>query len=300
MTGEILGGGHGEVSQISFLGRCIKWTSKGYEYETDEKHAKILMEEWAMDNSRAVTSPGAAAEKADFKDKREEEEELDVSGATTYRRAAARLNYMALDRADLAYASKEASRGMAKPTKGDVVRLKRILRYLKGSPKVVNQFHFQGRQSKLVTYTDSDWAGCVKTRKSTSGGAMMLGKHLIHHWSSTQATVALSSAEAELNGIVKAISESIGIKNVINFMGRDIEVEVRTDSSAAKGIVHRTGCGKIKHLEARQLWVQDVVEKKETKVIQVSRTVNFADALTHHWSACDGYQHLSNLGLSWR
>ena len=128
----------------------------------------------------------------------------------------------------------------------------------------------------------------------------MMGKHPITHWSSTQATSALSSAEAELNAIVKAISESLGIKNLLQSMGREMEIEVMTDSSAAKGIVHRTGCGKVKHLEARQLWVQEVVENKETKVVQVSRTINWADAVTHHWSAVDGIKHLSELGMAWR
>ena len=159
-----------------------------------------------MGNSRAVSSPGAAGEKPNENEQQDEESELDAEGSKTYRRAAARLNYMALDRADISFASKEASRGMAKPTKGDAIRLKRILRYLKGAPKVVNKFAWQAQQEGIRVYTDSDWAGCRKTRKSTSGGFVMLGSHLIIHWASTQANVALSSSEAELNAIVKACS----------------------------------------------------------------------------------------------
>ena len=128
----------------------------------------------------------------------------------------------------------------------------------------------------------------------------MSGRHLLHHWSSTQATVALSSAEAELNALVKAISETLGIKNMMKFAGVELTAEVFTDSSAAKGIVHRTGCGKVKHLEAKQLWVQEAVEVKEIKVSQVPREHNPSDALTHHWSATDGYRHLESLGLEWR
>ena len=137
---------------------------------------------------------------------------------------------------------------MASPTKGDVLRLKRALRYLVGAPRVVNKFIWQKPQKHLRTFSDSDWAGCVKTRRSTSGGAVMFGKHLITHWSSTQTTVALSSAEAELNALVKAVSETLGIKNMLKWSGRNSSVEVFTDSSAANGIVHRTGCGKVKHL----------------------------------------------------
>ena len=61
----------------------------------------------------------------------------------------------------------------------------------------------------------------------------------------------------------------------------NLKVVVHTDSSAANGIVHRTGCGKVKHLEAKQLWVQEAVEVKEVKVSQVPREHNPSDALKY-------------------
>ena len=108
-------------------------------------------------------------------------------------------------------------------------------------------------------YSDSDWAGCVKTRRSTSGGVLLHGKHLVHHWSSTQATVALSSAEAELNAIVKGMAEVIGAKGMAEECSRSCRGRIFTDRSAANGIVHREGCGKVKHLECRQLWIQGMI-----------------------------------------
>jgi len=197
-----------------------------------------------MNDAKSLTSPGAAVEKPDYRTKAEEEQALDATESKDYRRAAARMNYMALDRADLSYASKECSRGMANPTVGDVIRLKRVIRYLKGAPRIVNMFKWQPVYSKLVTYSDSDWAGCVKTRRSTSGGMVLRGSHLLAHWSSTQSTVALSSAEAELNALIKGASESLGLLNMLKAMGKDFQCQIFTDSSAAKGIIHRLGCGK--------------------------------------------------------
>ena len=129
---------------------------------------------------------------------------------------------------------------------------------------------------------------------------MMLGKHLIAHWSSTQSVVALSSAEAELNALVKMFSETLGLRNTFLEMGRKVEIEIFTDSSASKGIVQREGCGKVKHLEARQLWIQGHVASKEVEVIKIPREKNSSDCLTHHWSAVDGYKHLSKVGLVWK
>jgi hypothetical protein len=300
LKSDILGDLIDEVKEISFLGRTIRKTSEAIEIEGDSKHVKILLEEWDMENSRSVSSPGAEVEKANIVEKVDEEELLPDPESTVYRRASARLNYMSADRPDLSYASKECSRGMANPTRGDVIRLKRVLRYLKGAPRMVAIFVWQRPESKLWTYSDSDWAGCAKTRRSTSGGIIMRGKHLLSHWSSTQSTVALSSAEAELNALVKAASETLGLLNMLKEMGKDFEVSIMTDSSAAKGIVSRIGCGKVKHLEARQLWIQEAVRRKVLEVKKVGREVNIADALTHHWSSVDGFKHFTKAGLAWR
>ena len=128
----------------------------------------------------------------------------------------------------------------------------------------------------------------------------MLGNHLIVQWSSTQTVIAISSAEAELNALVKAVSEALSIKHTMKEMGKDLAVAVFTDSNAAKGIVQRLGCGKVKHLETRQLWLQEVVEIRALKVLKMGRELNLADALTHHWSANDGIAHLTAMGIRWR
>eukprot|EP00969_Alexandrium_andersonii_P074680 3294522-Alexandrium_andersonii.AAC.1 len=63
----------------------------------------------------------------------------------------------------------------------------------------------------MTVYTDTDFAGCMSARRSTSGGAAMWGAHTIKHWSTTQKTIALSSGEAELAGIVKGAAEGMGL-----------------------------------------------------------------------------------------
>ena len=65
-------------------------------------------------------------------------EALDDKSATMFRRSAAMLNYMAQDRLDLSFASKEVSRGIAKPTQEDVVKLKRIIRYLSEAKRMTS------------------------------------------------------------------------------------------------------------------------------------------------------------------
>ena len=125
----------------------------------------------------------------------------------------------------------------------------------------------------------------------------MSGAHTLMHWSSTQSIVSLSSAEAELNAAVKMVSEALGVKNLYAETGALKTVIVKTDSSACNGILHREGCGKVKHLETRQLWVQEHVANKSVDVQKIPRQLNASDCLTHHWTPTDGLTHFETIGL---
>ena len=74
-------------------------------------------------------------------------------------------------------------------------------------------------------------------------------------------------------------------------------IVVLTDSSAAKGIMTRRGCGKVKHISAKQLWIQEHVINGDVVVNKVPRNDNPSDAFTHNWSAIDSKTHFANLGL---
>ena len=161
---------------------------------------------------------------------------------------------MGLDRPELAYASKELCRRMTSPSRKDLAALGRVARYLAGCPRVVYSYPWQ-QYGQLLAFVDTDFAGCVKTRKSTSGGCAMLGRHTIKHWSSTQKVVTLSSGEAELAGIVKGASEALGLMSLGGDLGVELHAKLYADSSAAIGICRRTGIGKVRHLATGQLWV---------------------------------------------
>ena len=150
---------------MKVLSRVIRVTEDGWEYEGDQRHGEILVRETGMTSSKGAATPGV-----DYKEEEEEEsqKELDAQDSTMYRGMAARSNYMSLDRMDLAYASKEVSRGMSKPTEGDLQKIMRIGKYVKSHPRLVQRFNWQSSGETLRVYTDSDWAGCRKTRKSTS------------------------------------------------------------------------------------------------------------------------------------
>merc|ERR1712020_220373 len=127
---------------------------------------------------------------------------------------------------------------MSKPREVDKRKLRRMGRYLKGFPRVVQKFNWQEEGEQLRVYTDADWAGCKKTRKGTSGGVVMRGKHCLKFWAKTQTNITTSTAEAELVALVKGTCEAKGVANVVqDLTGEDIrKVGVYTDARAAIGI----------------------------------------------------------------
>ena len=141
-----------------------------------------------------------------------EERPMSPHEATRFRGTAARINFLAADRPDLQYASKETSRRMANPQNQDWELLKRVARYLISHRRLVHVYEWQDEGPTVSVYTDSNWAGCLKTRKSTSGACLFNGNHLIRSCAKTQATIALSSGEAELYATVMASSEGLGLR----------------------------------------------------------------------------------------
>ena len=85
---------------------------------------------------------------------------LNPEEATSYRALAARTNYLALDRPDIAFAAKELCREFASPTRQSYAKLKRLVRYLKGRPRLVWNFFHQDSTNVLDVSVDTDFAGC--------------------------------------------------------------------------------------------------------------------------------------------
>ena len=102
--------------------------------------------------------------------------------------------------------TKDLARKLAEPNKEDLAKLKHLLKYLQGTRNYYLELHPTIRFNfneimDIVTYVDSDWAGCSTTRKSTSGVVLQILGATIFTCSRTQGTIALSSGEAELYAI---------------------------------------------------------------------------------------------------
>ncbi|CAM8978317.1 unnamed protein product [Rhodiola kirilowii] len=103
---------------------------------------------------------------------------------------------------------------MEKPQQSHLLAAKRILRYISGtSDHGIMYSHTE--EFCLTGYTDSDWAGDVETRKSTSGYAFYLGDGVVSWSSKKQQVVALSTAEAEYIAVTTASCQAVWLQRIL-------------------------------------------------------------------------------------
>ena len=119
--------------------------------------------------------------------------------------------------------------------------LKKLGRYVVGHRRLIFYYPWQ-TVDRIDAYSDTDWSGSPKTRTSTSGGCLMLGKHLIKSWSSFW--------RGRVLGVAKAAGICVGYQSLAKDLGYQLPVRVWTDSTATMGICGRQGLGQL------CLWIQ--------------------------------------------
>ena len=285
-----LGPGVKDDKCVQILNRMVRWTPEGLELEADPRQVEKLVRDLNLEGANSVATPGVKVNKEQVAS----DAELERGKHSPFRAVAARCNYLAADRPDVQFAAKEVCRWMSSPTALSLHALKRLGRFLEGRRRLVYKFSWQS-VSCVDVYTDTDWAGCVRTRKSTSGGGLVLGQHLVKSWSSTQTEVALSSGEAEYYGAVKAAGVGLGFQSLLSDLGIQLPVRVWTDSTATIGICSRDGLGKLRHIDTKCLWLQHQVRSRRIEVRKVKGTENPADVFTKHLSSAQTVEALLKL-----
>ena len=284
-----LGPGPNNVRKIDMLGRIIGYTDEGITWSGDPRHQKLLEDYFGMDDTTKVRDK-KGYDKDGLSEQDDEIDDLTATECKAFRMLAARLNYMTQDYVWLQFSAKEICRSMANPKANDFMKIKRAVRFLKGIGGVKFKYKWQSEEEApdITVHVDSDWAACRSTRRSTSGGVLKVGNHVLKTWSSTQPTIATSSGEAELIAMQDGAARGMGLHMVIIEMGLMPNLSllrVLTDSSVAKSFVATRGLGKMRHLEVKLLWLQEVVQSGRLVVGKVKGTTNIADAMTKYHTA---------------
>ena len=287
---------------VAFLGRNITNRGDYYEISLADEYVTTLLKETNLQDSKPAPAPGTSALKTATAD---HDQPLSTEEHAQYRRAVGKLQWMTYTRPDISYATKELARALQQPTTADQQKLKHLLRYIKGTKDYKQIIRPAVKlPAKAIpdinVYVDSDWAGCPTTRKSTTGFIISLLGTTINYGSRTQATIALSSAEAELYAINTGATEALHIRSLLMELLNinKVNIKIHTDSSSGKSMATRIGSSrKAKHIELKHLFIQQLISHDYVRIIKIHTNDNPADILTKYVSTETLQRHLQQAGI---
>lgn len=258
-----------------FLGMEASRTPAGL-LLTQTKYITDLLQKTKMVNSKPVATPMSSSDTLTL-----------TTGAvlddpTEYRATVGSLQYLGLTRPDIAFAVNRLSQYMHRPTTVHWDAVKRVLRYLAGTP-TKGIFFSASSPSTLHAYSDADWAGSHDDYLSTGAYIVYLGKQPISWSSKKQSGVARSSTEAEYRALAAAASEVKWLTSLMDEIGlRSTTMptiycdNVGATYLSANPVFH----SRMKHLALDYHFVREQVQAKTLRVSHISSADQLADALT--------------------
>ena len=272
---------------LTFLKRRHKLISETeLEIQVPGRHIEKLMELCGLKSSknrpRKTPLPSGRLPADD-----ENDPELDVARASTFRSATGILLYLQSDCIASQFGIRFLAGYMSRPTEGSWRILRHLVGYLSQhehhtlvieTPVVGCGIKVQKQLHLLECFTDADWSGCKRTRKSVSGCVVMLNGQLLHASSRTQKVVSLSSAESEYHSAIGGCIDAIMLHRAVSFLfGRTEPIQLLIDNSAARAICQRAGVGRVRHLDGKLLWLQAKVAEGKVCVVPVETIKNVSD-----------------------
>ena len=206
---------------------------------------------------------------------------VEPKDGTRYRRVIGKLLYLATcTRPDTAYAVSYLSKFSACPSTQHWDALKHLIKYIKGTKNL--RLTYNGNMTDMTGYSDSDFAGDINTRKSTSGYAFIISGAATVWGSKQQREVVSSTSAAEYLAANFAGKETLYSKYIL----RDLGLELKSptifcdNNSCLKWLKDRMACKKSKHIDTAYHFTRSLVERKEVKFTFCKSSDNVADMLT--------------------
>jgi hypothetical protein len=201
---------------------------------------------------------------------------------TLYRQLIGSLMYLVNTRPDICFAVNTLSQFMVEPRQVHWAAAKHVLRYLQGTLDFGLEY-VRGDGVRLAGYTDSDWAGSVSDRRSTSGCCFGLGSAAVSWFSRKQKSVALSSSEAEYMAASLACCEAVWLRKMLfSLFGGCLDPTMIycDNQSCIKLTENPVFHDRSKHIDIRYHSIRDYVQRGIVKLEFVPTDEQVADILT--------------------
>ncbi|KAK1392142.1 hypothetical protein POM88_011198 [Heracleum sosnowskyi] len=228
-----------------------------------------------MEDSSTAKTPMPTATKLD---KDETGKKVDITG---YRGMIGSLLYLIVSRPDIMFATCLCARFQSNPKESHLIAVKRIFRYLKGTPNL-GIWYPKDTGFDLIGYTDSDFAGCKIDRKSTSGSCQFLGRRLVSWYSKKQHSVSTSTAEAEYIAAGSCCAQILWMRNQLRDYGLLLtKIPIFCDNTSAIAISNNpVQHSRTKHIDIRYHFIREHVMNGTVELHFVPTEDQIADIFT--------------------
>ncbi|GJV54872.1 retrovirus-related pol polyprotein from transposon TNT 1-94 [Tanacetum coccineum] len=257
-----------------FLGIQIHQSPHGI-FINQAKYAQEILKKHGMTSCDSIGTPMATKHL-----------DADLSGTpvdqTKYRSMVGALMYLTASRPDIVHATCYCARYQAKPTEKHLTAVKQIFRYLKDSINM-GLWYPKDTGFELTAFLDSDHAGCLDSRKSTSGGIQFLGGDKLVSWSSKkQDCTSMSLAEAEYVSLSACCVQVLWLRTQLTYYGFHFDkIPMYCDSKAAIAIsCNPVQHSRTKHIDVRYHFIKEHVEKGIVELFFVGTEYQLADLFT--------------------
>ena len=206
------------------------------------------------------------------------------------------MHAMVCTRPDLAHVVSQVSKYMSKPGRQHWKAVKWIFRYLRGIVGHGIVFGNQQGDHLVVEYVDSDYAGDLNNRRSTTGYVFTISGGLVCWKSTIQSIVALSTTEAEYMTIVEAAKEALWLTGLVNELGvQQGEVQLHCDSQSATYLAkNQIYHARTKHIDVRFHKIRELIAYGEILLQKIGTAENATDMLTKSVTT-NKFKHCLNL-----
>jgi len=318
---------HFEMSHLGhlsyFLGIAVTRDENGL-HLSQERYAEEILRRFQFSSSHPCSTPVSSGTKL----RMESGAHLSQHDATLDRSIVGSIMYLMMaTRPDLSYAVGAVSQFSSAPSVDHLAALHHILRYIWGTAHL--QLHLMRcsafkvipkASSSILTVTqphypiiiwdteitgcsESDWAGCLDSRHSTGAYIFLAGQSPVSWSSKEQATVALSSTEAEYMALTPATKEAIWLYFLLSeILDRQYQklpsITILADNQGCIALAHNPeyhAC--TKHIDIQYHFIREKVEGGEVSLEYTPTGVMVADCLTKALPTEKFVLHHASMGI---